>query len=51
MSPAPDHRTAIAVALFGSGLVVLVAVQAPALVPALSLGLGAWAALYLFLLL
>ncbi|UXY32043.1 hypothetical protein [Streptomyces sp. HUAS TT20] len=49
MSPAPENRTALAVAFFGSGLVTLVAVQAPTLVPALTLGLGAWAALYLFL--
>ncbi|MGP4090501.1 hypothetical protein [Streptomyces sp. KR55] len=49
MSPVPDNRTALSVALFGSGLVVLVAVQAPALIPALSLGLAAWAALYLYL--
>ncbi|MCT9077877.1 hypothetical protein [Streptomyces fulvoviolaceus] len=49
MSPAPANRTALAVAFFGSDPVVLVAVQAPALIPALSLGLAAWAALYVFL--
>ncbi len=45
-SPAPDNRTTLAVAFFGSGLMALVAVQAPAPIPALPL---AWAALYVFL--
>lgn len=46
MSPAPDNRTTLAVAFFGSGLMALVAVQAPAPIPALPL---ARAALYVFL--
>ncbi|WP_161990415.1 hypothetical protein [Streptomyces alboflavus] len=49
MPSAPDDRTALAVALLGSGFFVAVAVQAPALVPALTLGLAAWGMLYLFL--
>ncbi|WP_328406457.1 hypothetical protein OHS70_38530 (plasmid) [Streptomyces sp. NBC_00390] len=49
MSPAPDNRTALAVVAVGSALAVMVAVQAPALIPALSLGLLTWGALYLFL--
>ena len=48
MSPSPD-RTALAVAALGAALVVVIAVQAPALVPALTLGLAAWVALYHFL--
>lgn len=50
MSSDPDNRVALAVALFGSGPAVLVAVQAPALIPALSPGLFTWGALYLFVL-
>lgn len=45
----PTDRTALAVAAFGSALAVVVAVQAPALVPALGVGLAVWAAVYLFL--
>ncbi|MET8645925.1 hypothetical protein [Streptomyces sp. NPDC004675] len=48
-SPPPTDRTALAVAAFGSAFAVTVAVQAPALVPALGVGLAAWGALYLFL--
>ncbi|MFD8931260.1 hypothetical protein [Streptomyces mirabilis] len=40
---------ALAVAAFGSALAVVVAVQAPALVPALGIDLVVWATLYLFL--
>jgi len=47
VSPAPHNRTVLA--FLGSGSMVLVAVQAPALIPALALSLGAWAALYQFL--
>ncbi|MET8411121.1 hypothetical protein ABZV34_23970 [Streptomyces sp. NPDC005195] len=50
MSPSPaDDRTALAVALLGSVLVAVVAVQVPALVSALTLGLATWAVLYVFL--
>jgi hypothetical protein len=48
VSRAPDNRTALAVAFFGSGQMVIVAVQAPALIPARA-RLAAWAALYVFL--
>lgn len=47
-TPPPD-RTALAVAAFGSALTVVVAVQAPSLIPAIGLGLAVWAALYVFL--
>ncbi|MGR3875637.1 hypothetical protein ACUXZZ_44660 [Streptomyces graminifolii] len=48
MSTAPDNRTALAVALLGSALVMVIAVQAPALVSPLELG-TVWLALYAFL--
>lgn len=41
VTSAPD-RMALAVAAFGSALAVVVAVQAPALVPALGVGLAVW---------
>jgi hypothetical protein len=41
-TPPPTDRTALAVAAFGSALGVVVAVQAPALVPALGVGLAVW---------
>jgi len=49
VSLAPDNRTALAVALLGSTLVMVIAVQAPALVPPLELGTAVWLALYAFL--
>ncbi|MGD6757263.1 hypothetical protein [Streptomyces sp. BH105] len=49
MSPAPDNRTTLAVALLGSAFAVVVAVQAPALLPALTFGTAVWMALYAFL--
>ncbi|MFF2126390.1 hypothetical protein ACFVW1_13445 [Streptomyces olivochromogenes] len=42
----PTDRTVLAVAACGA---VMVAVQAPALVPALGVGLAVWGVLFLFL--
>ncbi|WP_331718310.1 hypothetical protein [Streptomyces sp. NBC_00134] len=48
-TPPPPDRTALAVAAIGAACAVIVAVQAPALIPALGVGLAVWGALYLFL--
>nr|WP_192964198.1 hypothetical protein [Streptomyces natalensis] len=42
-------RTRIAVAAIGAVVAASIAVQAPALIPALTLGLVVWGALYMFL--
>lgn len=44
-----DDRTKAAVAALGSALTVSTAVQAPALIPALTLGVGVWMAACAFL--
>jgi hypothetical protein len=44
----PD-RSAIATAAIGSALACVVAYAHPALIPALTVGLAAWVALYAFL--
>lgn len=44
----PD-RSAIATAAIGSALACFVAYAYPALIPALTIGLGAWVALYALL--
>ncbi|MGW2563857.1 hypothetical protein ACWCXB_32460 [Streptomyces sp. NPDC001514] len=43
-TPPPTDRTTLAAATIGSALAVVVAVEAPALVPALGTGLMAWGA-------
>ncbi|MFC8669695.1 hypothetical protein [Streptomyces sp. NPDC057199] len=45
----PHDRNSLAIAAIGSALAVVVAVLAPSLIPALGVGLAAWAVLYLFL--